>query len=111
MTRTTSRLQTLVWLTLLLLKNLLLSAEVSCTVRGRTIYRLKSTRIFESQIKCLLIRYLLAAPEILHGQLYGGPPVDIYALGVILYCLVRYGQILRISKFQRPIHELTNVLG
>jgi serine/threonine protein kinase len=31
---------------------------------------------------------LYAAPEILHGQLYGGPPVDIYALGVILYCLV-----------------------
>jgi serine/threonine protein kinase len=29
-----------------------------------------------------------AAPEILHGQSYGGPPVDVYALGVILYCLV-----------------------
>jgi serine/threonine protein kinase len=29
-----------------------------------------------------------AAPEILQGHNYGGPPVDVYALGIILYSLV-----------------------
>jgi len=33
---------------------------------------------------------LLAAPEILRGEAYQGPGVDIWALGIILFCLVRF---------------------
>lgn len=33
--------------------------------------------------KCLVP----AAPEILRGRAYGGPPVDIYSFVVIVYCM------------------------
>lgn len=30
----------------------------------------------------------LAAPEILNGVPYIGPPIDVWALGIVLYCMV-----------------------